>query len=164
MGGQLRLEPAFELHRRHLGLADHRELVGQDVFFLVRVSAEHHERGNLQAASRKLRSFAHGRSLLEHVAPRFGVQHHRFVDFRSRSLASWVKVRCLLTRGIHLDVVLADPDRIAVMQGGAFHPQVVDESSVQAVEVFHHQTSGLEINSGVIIRHREVVHRQIVVR
>jgi hypothetical protein len=64
---------------------------------------------------------------------------------------------------VHLDVMLSDPDRIAVMQSCALYPQIVDKGAVQAVQVFHHQASGLEIDAGVIIRYRKVIYRQIIV-
>src|SRR5436309_14615191 len=38
--GELRLEPAFQFHRRQFRFADDRKLVGEDIFFLVGFSAD----------------------------------------------------------------------------------------------------------------------------
>ena len=65
--------------------------------------------------------------------------------------------------GVHFDVVLSDPYGIAIVQCGAFHAQIVHEGSIQAVEIFHHQASRLDVDARVIVRYGEIIHRQIIV-
>src|SRR5207248_10331221 len=52
-------EPALKANRGHGGFSDDRELVGQNIFPLVSVSAENHQCGDLHARSGKLHGFAH---------------------------------------------------------------------------------------------------------
>src|SRR5216683_4234425 len=64
--GDIGLEPTLQAHRGHLGFADDRQLVSDDVFPLVGVAAQNNKRWYLEPA-RELRALAHSRSLLHHL-------------------------------------------------------------------------------------------------
>src|SRR6266851_3309242 len=70
--GDIGLEPALQAHGGHLGFADDRQLVSDDVFPLVGVAAQNNKRWYLEPA-RELRALAHSRSLLHHLAARLGI-------------------------------------------------------------------------------------------
>jgi len=131
---------------------------------LIGPAAKDDEGGNFEAAGGKLRAFAHGGGLLEHVAANFGVEHHGFVDARGVGFAAGIPRHGGIAGGVNFDVVLADPDRIAVVQRGAFHAHVVNECAVEAVEIFDHKATGFEVHAGMVVGDGEIVHREIVVR
>src|SRR6266478_5828575 len=73
---------------------------------------------------------AHGSGLLGHLAAFLGVQHHGLVDARRGSFAASVPGQRGIAAGVDLDLVLADVDVVAVVQGGALDAEVVHESAV----------------------------------
>ena len=60
--------------------------------------------------------------------------------------------------------MFANPNRITVMERGAFHAQIVHKGPVKAVEILNDEPVPFEIHARVIIRNCQVVHGQIVVR
>ena len=68
-----------------------------------------------------------------------------------------------VARGVDLDVVLADPDGIAIVQRGALYAEVIYESTVQAGQVFDNEAARFDVHARVIVRYRQVIDRQIVV-
>src|SRR5260370_17472132 len=77
LGGDVGLEPTLQAHGGHLGFADNRQLVGDDVFLLVGLAAQNTKRWYLEPA-RELRALAHTRSLLHHLTARLAVPPLRF--------------------------------------------------------------------------------------
>ena len=65
--------------------------------------------------------------------------------------------------GIDLDLVFADMDVVAVVQGGALDTEIVHKSAVETVEIFNDHAAGLEIDFRVIVGHGKVIDRQVVV-
>ena len=59
--------------------------------------------------------------------------------------------------------MFADEHRVAVLQHRPFDAEIVEERSIQAVEVLDHQRSGLDINSRVIVRNSQIINRNIIV-
>ena len=118
--GHIGLEPAAKADGGHGRLADNGDFVDEDVFLLIYFSAEDDEGRHLDAARRELRAFAHGSGLLEHVAADLGIEDHRFVELGSGGFAASVDGDGGVAGGVDFDVVLADPDGIAVVKGGAF--------------------------------------------
>src|SRR5256885_13683246 len=66
--------------------------------------------------------------------------------------------------GIDLDLVFADMDVVAVVQGGALDTEIVHKSAVEAVEVFNDHAAGFKIVFRVIVGYGEVIDGLIVVR
>ena len=62
-----------------------------------------------------------------------------------------------VARSVHLDVVLADPDGVAVVESGAFDAEIVDERAVEAGEIFDNEAPGFDIDARVIVRHGQVI-------
>ncbi len=82
----LGLEPPAQSHSSHWRFPNYRQLVGQNIFFLIYLATQYYKCRHLHTAGRKLRPLAHRRRLLQHVPSRFGVQHHGFVYFREQQL------------------------------------------------------------------------------
>ena len=60
--------------------------------------------------------------------------------------------------------MLADVDVVAIVQGSALDAEIIHKSTVKAVEILNDHAAGFEIDFRVMVGHREVVHRQVVVR
>ena len=99
----------------------------------------------------------------KHFAALFGIQHHSLVDFGGGCFAAGVEGDGGVAGSIDLNVVLANPDGVAVVERGAFDAEIVDEGTVEAVEIFDDQAAGFKIDASVVIGYGQVVHGQIVV-
>ena len=50
------------------------------------------------------------------------------------------------------------------MQRGPLDAQIVDESAVQAVEIFDDQARAFVVDTGVVVGDSKIVHRNVVIR
>src|SRR5437016_759426 len=162
--GHLWFEPALEANGGHGGFSDDGEFVGQNILFLIGLAAENDKCRNFHASRGKLHGFAHGGSLLEHLAAFLSVQHHGFVDARRCGFAAGVPGHRRIAAGIDLDFVFSDMDVVAIVQSSALDTAIVHKSAVEAVEIFNDHAAGLEIDFRVIVGYGEVIDGQVVVR
>jgi hypothetical protein len=131
---------------------------------LICLSAQNNESRNFQASRGKLDAFAHRRRLLHQIPTLFCIQNHSLVDAWSIRFAPAIPRYGSLARGIDLDVVLSNPNRVAVVQSRSLDAKVIDKSPVETVQILNDEPAAFEINTRVIIRNRQVIDRQIVVR
>src|SRR5258706_7541928 len=159
-----RREPAKQPDSGHIRAANHRELSSETILLLVGAPLQNCKRLHPHTIRSNLRALDRLRCMVKHFATLLGIDHHRFIDARSRRFAKLIRGNDCIVRLVDQNMMFADQDGVSIFQHGALDAYVVQERSIEAVQVFNHQRSGFNVNACVIIRDGQIVDGNVIVR